>query len=60
MTYKELLETLQNLPADRLNDTVTVYEPYEQEYIAVVHTATAQEEDNDVLDPGHLFLVLKA
>jgi hypothetical protein len=28
--------------------------------IAVVHTATAEEDDNDVLDPGHFYLVLKA
>ena len=56
MTYKELLETIQALPAERLLDTVTVYEPYEQEYIAVIDTC---EAISDVLDEGHLVLNLK-
>lgn len=60
MTYRQLLQELQNLPEDRLNDTVTVHDPYEVEFIPVVHTNIASEIDNDVLDPGHLFLVLKA
>ena len=60
MTYKELLETLQQLDPARLEDTVTVFDPYQDEYIAVVHAHESEEEDNDVLDPGHLYLVLKA
>ena len=60
MTYKELLEELQQLDPARLEDTVTIYDPYQDEMIAVVHTATAEEDDNDVLDPGHFYLVLKA
>lgn len=60
MTYRQLLEVLQNIPDERLDDTVTVHEPYEDEFIAVVHTETSSEEDNDVLDDGHLYLVLKA
>jgi hypothetical protein len=28
--------------------------------ITVVHTGIAEEDDNDVLDPGHFYLVLKA
>jgi len=60
MTYKELLEQLQQLPSGNLDDTVTVYDSYEDQMIAVVHTETAEEDDADVLDPGHFYLVLKA
>jgi len=56
MTYKELLETLQKLPEERLLDTVTVYEPYDDEYVAVIDTFDAI---SDVLDEGHLVLNLK-
>ena len=56
MTYKELLETLQELPKEKLLDTVTIYEPYEDEYIAVIDTSNAI---TDVLDEGHLVLNLK-
>ena len=60
MTYKELLEQLQQLPSENLDDTVTVYDSYEDQMIAVVHAETAGEDDCDVLDPGHFYLVLKA
>ena len=60
MTYKELLEELQQLDPARLDDTVTVHDPYQDEMIAVVHTGVAEEDDCDVLDPGHFYLVLKA
>ena len=60
MTYKELIEQLQQLPPERLEDTVTVHDPYEDEMIAAVHAETATEDDIDVLDPGHFYLVLKA
>jgi len=58
MTYKELLDQLMMLTEEQLGQTVTVHEPYEDEYIAVVHTATASEAD--VLDEDHFYLVLKA
>lgn len=60
MTYKQLLEQLQQLSPERLEDTVTVHDPYEDGWIAVVHSRTAEEDDCDVLDPGHFYLVLKA
>ena len=59
MTYKQLLEQLQNLPQERLEDTVTIHDPYQDEMIAVAHTETAEEDDCDVLDPGHFYLVLQ-
>ena len=58
MTYKELLDQLMMLSEEQLSQTVTVHEPYEDEYIAVVHTATTSEAD--VLDEDHFYLVLKA
>ena len=58
MTYKELLDQLMMLNEEQLEQTVTVHEPYEDEYIAVVHTATTN--DADVLDEDHFYLVLKA
>ena len=60
MTYRNLLLDLQTLSEEQLDQTVTVHEPYEDEYIAVIGTDHAEEETNDVLDPGHFFLVLKA
>jgi hypothetical protein len=57
MTYKELIEELQKLPADRLNDTVTVYDPDRDDFCGINHTSIALAEHNDVLDPGHLYLV---
>ena len=58
MTYKELLNQLMMLDDDQINQTVTIHDPYEDEYIAVVHTATTSEAD--VLDENHFYLVLKA
>ena len=60
MTYLQLLQRLQTIPAERLHDTVTVYDPYEDEYIAVIGTDVCDEADNDVLDHNHLYLILKA
>lgn len=60
MTYQDLLDRIQQLPPDRLRDTVTVYDPYEDEYIAVIGTDVCDEADNDVIDHNHLYLILKA
>ena len=58
MRYKELLEQLNKLTFEQLNQTVTIHDPYQDEYIAVVHTATTSE--SDVLDENHFYLVLKS
>ncbi len=58
MTYQELLDQLTMLSEEQLQQTVTVRDPYEDEYIAVVHTNTTN--DADVLDEDHFYLVLKA
>ena len=58
MTYKELLDQLMMLDEEQLEQTVTIHDPYEDEYIAVIHTETTSEAD--VLDENHFYLVLKA
>ena len=59
MTYKELLNELLKLNPERLEDTVTVYEPYEDEYISVIDTDKVVETQCDVLDDGHFVLIMK-
>ncbi len=58
MTYRELLDALKYLPKDRLDDTVTVYNPLEDEFFAVSEIEEADETVHDALDPGHLFLTM--
>jgi hypothetical protein len=58
MTYKELLDQLLMLTEEQLQQTVTVHEPYQEEYIAVAHACITNEAD--VLDEDHFYLVLKA
>jgi len=59
MTYKQLLQDLQALAPERLNDTVTVFDPYTEEFIAVVHGVEC-DDVIDALDDGHYFMTLKA
>jgi len=59
MTYAQLLNRLYEMPKDRLEDTVTVYDPERDEFCGVMTTGTAGP-DNDVLDFGHLFLVVNS
>jgi len=58
MTYKELLEQLMQLDEEQMEQTVTVHDPYTNEYTAIVHTETTSE--SDILDENHFYLVLKA
>jgi len=66
MTYRELLKEIQSLPEDRLDDSAQVYDPYEREYISVVHTHKVENGDQHptnsrfLLDEGELYMVLKA
>ena len=57
MTYHELFQVLRAMPPIRLHDTVTVYDPNKDEYIAV-DSRFETTIDHDVLDIGHLVLVL--
>ena len=58
MTYAELLNTLYEMPKDRLEDDITIYIESMDEYFAVTGSDIANEKTNDVLDNGHFFLKL--
>jgi hypothetical protein len=58
MTYKQLIRELSLLNDEQLNQTVTTFDPYNNEYTAIVHTETTSE--SDILDENHFYLVLKA
>jgi hypothetical protein len=60
MTYLQLLQRIQLMPTERLHDTVTAYDPYEDEYIAVIETDVCDEADNDQIEHNQLYLILKA
>lgn len=63
MTYKQLLEKLQQMPPDRLQDDVTVWDYWTGEFIPVAGIVENKENnphlDTDVLDYGHRVLELK-
>jgi hypothetical protein len=60
MTYQQLLEKLQSLNKEQLNQTVTIYEPYEDEYIAAIDAGFSEDATCDALDPNHFYLIMKA
>jgi len=53
MTYRQLIQQLQQLPDARLDDDVTVYIEDMDEYFASDATSTCND---GVLDDGHVFL----
>jgi hypothetical protein len=57
ITYAKLLENLKKLPPERLQDTATVFVAEEDEYYAVMTTEISSDKQ-DVLDPGHLIMVV--
>ena len=59
MTYRELLNDLKKMKVERLDDTVTVFNPADEEFTAVVDGEFSDDEV-DVLDEGHYFMTLKA
>jgi len=60
MTYLQLIKKLSKIPLERLEDNVTAFDPYTEEYIPIIETATSQKEINDTLDDGHFYLIMKA
>ena len=62
MTYKQLLEKLNKLPPERLNDTVTVWDYWNNEFKPISALCENSEGsmilDTDVLDYGHVVLEL--
>jgi len=65
MTYLQLLlklQKIQNLNPAQLEDKVTVCDdphPEHGEYYQVADILEAELESNDILDPGHLYLLMK-
>lgn len=60
MTYKDLLQQLQQLDPARLDDTVTVFDPLKDEMVPVVCTAIIDEDPSGCLVPGQLYQILNA
>lgn len=62
MTYKRLIEKLQLLPTERLNDTVTVWDAWRDEFTPICGITENKEGseilDTNVLDYGHAVLEL--
>lgn len=58
LTYKELLDILNEMPEDDLNKTVTVYKMKSDEYFGVVHVGITTSQC-DVLDENHLLLAIE-
>ena len=58
MTYRELLNHIQQLPEDHLDDDVTLYIDCMDEFYAI--DGYGVEAVDDVLDEGHLYLILNS
>jgi Mlc titration factor MtfA (ptsG expression regulator) len=56
LTYQQLLDKLQKMPAERLQDNVTVLLAGD-EFLPVQDFQAVEESDCDVLDEGHFVLV---
>ena len=58
MTYQQLLDRLKELNAEQLEQTVTTFDSYTDEYTPCVELRITEE--SDILDAMHPFLVMKA
>lgn len=58
MTYRQLLNDLKKLKDERLDDTVTVFDPYTDEFTEIVNGCEC-DDAIDVLDDGHYFMTMK-
>ena len=56
MTYQDLLTDLQQLSPEQLQQTVTIFDPKEEEYIEALDGFEVTDTQ-DVLDPGHYVIV---
>lgn len=61
MTYIQLLKHIESLSPERQQDTVTVAVHFtdDTEWYPVTKSAIANDDEDDVLDPGHLYLVIE-
>ena len=55
MTYQDLLKYLHTLSPEELEQDVTIYDSYNDEFFQVRKCSRNQNE-TDVLDVGHVFL----
>ena len=60
MTYRELLEELEELDDNRLDDDVAAHLIETDEFYPVHSVCVAVEDECDVLDQGHLILAVVA
>ena len=63
MTYKQLLQALQDMPPERLNDDVTVWDSGHDVFIPVLSIVQNNPDsllDTDVLDYEHFVLEVNA
>ena len=60
MTYRELLEELEELDDNRLDDDVAAHLIETDEFYPVHSVCVAVENECDVLDQGHLILAIVA
>jgi len=55
MTYYQLLEKLQRLPLSTLQQTVTLYDISQDEFVDATECHYS-DDDTQVLDPNHLYI----
>ena len=60
MTYRELLEELEELDDSRLDDDAAIHLTETNEFYPVHSVCVAVENECDVLDQGHLILAVVA
>ena len=60
MTYRELLEELEELDDSRLDDDAAIHLTETDEFYPVHSVCVAVENECDVLDQGHLILAVVA
>jgi len=56
ITYRELLEELKKLSEEHLDDNVTTYDMYDDEFYPV--DGWGIQDEDDVLDEGHFYLTV--
>ena len=59
MTYRQLIQKLNTITSERLDDNVTAFDPYTEEFIPIIDSAIT-DENIDTLDTGHFYLIMKA
>jgi len=58
MTYRDLIARLMTMPSEALDQTITIYNEENDEFYGCTGHGISVEEECDVLDHGHLFLMV--